>query len=165
MHCGELVSLLSLILINLVCNPVVGHPVCKPVVGHPVCKPVVGHLVCKPVVWHPECKLVEGWVKKLGPMKIKPTLVGLVHCGELVSLLSLILIKSLESANSNQENPPNTMSNRFNKPISVESKLFYDRALDLGLIFPFFLNRWLRIYSLNIEGFRQQVAKIWGLVP
>jgi len=43
------------------------------------------------------------------PMKIKPTLVGLVQSGESVSLLSLILIKYLESANSNHENPPNTM--------------------------------------------------------
>ena len=48
-------------------------------------------------------------------MKIKPTLVGLVHSGELVSMLSLIIIKSRKSANSNHENPSNTMLNRFHK--------------------------------------------------
>ena len=43
------------------------------------------------------------------PKKIKPTMVGFI--GELISMLSLILNKSLESANSNHENPPNTILN------------------------------------------------------
>ena len=48
-------------------------------------------------------------------MKIKPTLIG--FSGELV------LVKSLESANYNHENPPNTMLNRFLKLNSVEHSL------------------------------------------
>ena len=51
-------------------------------------------------------------------MKTKPNLVG--FSGELVSMLSLILIKFPKSANSNHENLPNKIFNRFNKPNSMK---------------------------------------------
>ena len=46
-------------------------------------------------------------------MKIEPALVG--FSGKLVSMLSLILIKSLYSTNSNHEILSNKILNRFDK--------------------------------------------------
>jgi len=48
---------------------------------------------------------------ELGPMKIKPILVD--FRGEQGSMLSLVLIKNPECANSCPENPPNRILNRF----------------------------------------------------
>ena len=53
----------------------------------------------------------------LGPIKIKPTFDGFSI--ELVSMFSLVLDKSNETANSNHENPPNTKLNRFNKLMTL----------------------------------------------
>ena len=52
-------------------------------------------------------------------MTIEPALVA--FSGKLVSMLSLILIESLYSANSNHEILPNTILNRFDKPHSMEN--------------------------------------------
>ena len=54
-------------------------------------------------------------------MKIKPTLVG--FSGELVSMFYLILLKSIKSANSNNERSPNPTLNRFKKPYYIENYL------------------------------------------